>query len=105
MGNIDYILGTAFNWINHKDVNISVFLCQSAFTEFTVHRFSMHTHNKVTNMTPYQPGYHINLIYPVDPLEPDITGRKKVYQQIFGCINWLDICTPPNIYPALTFRA
>ena len=39
MGDVDYCLGTAFTWIQHKDVNIYVHLCQSAFTEFTAHRF------------------------------------------------------------------
>ena len=28
----DYFFGTAFTWIHHKDGNISVHLCQSAFT-------------------------------------------------------------------------
>ena len=32
MGDVNYFLGTAFTWIQHKDVNISVHICQSAFT-------------------------------------------------------------------------
>ena len=32
MGNVDYFLGTAFTWLQHKDGNISVHLRQSAFT-------------------------------------------------------------------------
>ena len=53
MGNVDYFLGTDFTWIQHADSNISVHICQLAFTEFNAHQLSVHTANKVTNMTPY----------------------------------------------------
>ena len=39
MGNVDYFLGTAFNWIQHADGTISVHLCQSSFIEFNTHQF------------------------------------------------------------------
>ena len=55
------------------------------------------------SITPYQYGYTIDSIPPVYPLYPDLTCRKKVYQCIAGCINWLFTCTHPNIAPALTF--
>ena len=32
MVDVDYFLGTASTWLQHKDGNISVHLCQSAFT-------------------------------------------------------------------------
>ena len=72
MGNVDYFLGTAFTWIKHDYGNISVHLCQLEFTEFTAHRFSVHTANKVPNMTPYRSGFPINFIPPVEPLYHDI---------------------------------
>ena len=68
MGDIDYFLGTAFTWLQQKDRNISVQLCQSSFTEFTVHRFSVQSANKVTNMKPYCSSFPIDSIPPVDPL-------------------------------------
>ena len=105
MGDVEYFLGTAFNWINHADGNISVHLCQSAFTEFTAHWFLVHTDNNVTNMTPYCYGLPIKYIPPIDPLNTDITRQKQVYQIIFGCINWLATCTCPEISPAITFLA
>ena len=39
MGDVDYILGTAFTWLKHKYGEISVHVCQLSFTEFTAHRF------------------------------------------------------------------
>ena len=72
MRDVDYFLGTAFNWIKHKYGNISVHICQLAFTEFTAHRFSVNTANKVTNMTSYRSGLPIDSIPPVDPLDPDL---------------------------------
>ena len=33
----EYFLGTEFTWLQHKDGNISVHLCQSTFTECTAH--------------------------------------------------------------------
>ena len=41
MGNVDYLLGTSFTWIQHADGNISVHLCQSEFTGFTARQFSV----------------------------------------------------------------
>ena len=66
MGDVEYFLGTAFNWLKHDDGNISVHLCQSAFTEFTAHWLLVHTANKVPNMTPYCSGSPINSIPPVE---------------------------------------
>ena len=79
MGDVDYFLGTAFTWLQHKDGNISVQLCQSAFTEFTAHRFSVQSVNKVPNMTPCRSGFPINSIPPVDLLDPDLNRRRQVY--------------------------
>ena len=103
MGDVEHLLGTAFTWLKHKDGNISVHLCQLAFTEFTAHRFSVQSANKVPNMNPYRSGLPIDYIPPVDPLDPDIPRQRQVYQIIFVCINWLATCTRPEIAPSLTF--
>ena len=40
MGDVDYLLGTAFTWLRHDtDNHVSVHLTQTAFTEFSAHRF------------------------------------------------------------------
>ena len=105
MGDVDYFLGTAFTWLHHKDGNIVVQLCQSAFTEFTAHLLSVQNANKVPNMTPYRSGFPIDSIPPVDPLDPALNRRRQVYQSIVGCINWLATCTCTDIAPVLTFIA
>ena len=105
MVDVEFLLGTEFTCLKHKDSNISVYICQSTFTEFTAHRFLVHTANKVTNMTPYCSGFPINYIPPVDPLDPDLPRQKQVYQSIVGCINWLANFTRPDVAPALTFIA
>ena len=84
MGNVDYFLGNLFNWLQHVDGNILVHLFQSAFTEFTAYCFSVHTVNKVTNMTPYHYGYPIGSITPIGPLYTDFPRQKQVYQSIVG---------------------
>ena len=53
MDDVDYFLGTAFTWLRHDDGHVSVHLSQTAFTEFTAHRFSVNKMNRVPNMTPY----------------------------------------------------
>ena len=103
MVNVDYILGTSFTWIQQKDGNISVHLCQSAFTEFTAHWFSVQIAKKFPNMTQYRFGFPIDSIPPVDPLDPDINRWRHVYQIIVGCVNWLATCTRPDIPLVLTF--
>ena len=35
MGDADYLFGTLFTWLKHKDRNTSVHICQSAFTEYS----------------------------------------------------------------------
>ena len=105
MVNVDYFLGTEFNWRQHSNGIISFHLFQSTFTLFTAHKFSLHTVNKVPNMTPYCGGFPIDSIPPVDPLYPDLLRQKQVFQIIFGCINWIATCTRPYIAPALTFIA
>ena len=72
MVNIDYFLGTVFNWIQHAEGNISVHLYQFSFTEFTVHCFSVHTEKKVPNMNNYRSVFPIDSILPVEPLDHDI---------------------------------
>jgi hypothetical protein len=105
MGDVDYFLGTAFTWKRLPDDHVSVHLGQSAFTEFTGHRFGVDKMNMTPNMTPYRSGYPIDSIDSADPADPDLKRRTKVYQSIVGSINWLATCTRPDIAPALTFLA
>ena len=95
MWNLYYFLGNEFNWIQHTDVNISVYLWQLIFTGFNDHIFSVYIANKVPNITPYIPDFPIDSIPPVDPLYPDLTCLRQVYQSIVGCIYWLTTC---NVY-------
>ena len=105
MGDVDYFLGTAFTWIKKKYGKISVHLCQLEFTEFTAHRFLVHSANKFPDITPYRSRFPIDPINPVDPLDPDLTRWRQVYQCNVGCINWMATWTHPDIYPEITFIA
>ena len=105
MGDVDYCLGNAFTWIQHKDGNISVHICQSEFTEFMAHRFLVQSANKVPNMTPYRSYFPLDTIPPVDTLDPGLNHRRQVYHIIVGCINWLSNCTCPDIAPVFIFLA
>ena len=88
MGDVEYFLGTAFTFLRHFDGNLSVHLSQSAFTEFTAHRFGVNKMNKTPNiMTPYRSGYQIDSIPAADPDDPSLAHRTKVCQSIVGCIN------------------
>jgi hypothetical protein len=105
MGDVDYFLGTAFTWKCHPNNHLSVHLCQSAFTEFTAHRFGIDKYNRTPNMTPYRSGLPIDSIAPLHPKDPDLKRRTKVYQAIIGSINWLATCTRPDVSPVLSFLA
>jgi hypothetical protein len=72
MGTLDYFLGTAFTWNRHDDGKLSVLLTQSAFIEYTAHRFAIDKLNPVPNMTPYRSGVPIESIAPSDPNNPDL---------------------------------
>jgi hypothetical protein len=71
MGTVDYFLGTAFNWKQHADGNLSELLTQSAFVEYSAHRFAIDSLSPVPNMTPYRSGMPIDSIAPPDPKDPD----------------------------------
>ena len=75
MDNVDYFLGTTFTWLRHGDGHVSVHLSQTAFTEFTAHRFGVDWMTRVPNMTPYRSGLPINSIAPPDPDDPDLPRR------------------------------
>eukprot|EP00956_Cyclotella_meneghiniana_P012602 scaffold17913_cov36-Cyclotella_meneghiniana.AAC.1 len=105
MGPVDWFLGTAFTWKRHDDGNLSVLLSQSAFIDFTAHRFAVDRFKPVPHMTPYRSGIPIDSIPPPPKNDPDQKRSTKVYQSIVGCINWVATCTRPDIAPALTFLA
>ena len=105
MGPVDWFLGTAFTWKRHEDGNLSVFLSQSAFIDFTAHRFAIDRCKPVPHMTPYRSGIPIASIPGPPKGDPDQKRRTKVYQSIVGCINWVATCTRPDISPCLTFLA
>ena len=105
MGNLEYLLGTAFTWLRHADGNISIHLCQLSFTEFIAHQLSFHISNKVPNMNPFCFGFPMGSILPVDTLDHDLLRQKQIYQSIGSCIKWLATCTWPDIAPVLKFLA
>jgi hypothetical protein len=106
MGDVDYFLGTAFTWKHLPGGHLSVHLCQSAFTEYTAHRFAIDRYNRTPHMTPYRSGLPIDSIPSIaDPDDPDLKRRTKVYQSIVGCINWLATSTRPDVSPVLSFLA
>jgi len=79
MGDVDYFLGTAFTWMCHDNNNhIYVHLTQTAYTEFSAHRFGVDRMNIVPNMTPYQSGISIDSILSPDPSDLDLTRQTKV---------------------------
>ena len=105
MGDVDYFLGTAFQWTRLPEDHVSVHMTQTAFTEHTAHCFGVDNMNCIPNVTPYRSGLPIDSIANADPNDPDLARQTKVYQGIVGSINWLATCTRPDISPYLTFIA
>jgi hypothetical protein len=105
MGDVDFFLGTAFTYRRHSDGNLSVHLGQAAFIEHIAHRFGVDRMKRVPNMTPWRSGLPIDSIATADPSDPDLARRRKVYQSIVGCINWLSTNTRPDVTPVNTFLA
>ena len=96
MGDVDFFLGTAFTWIRQSNGHLSVHMSQTAFIEFSAHRFGVDAMNPVSNMTPYCSGMPTNSIPAPCPDEPDLKHPTKVYQGIVVSINWLATCTRPD---------
>ena len=98
MGEVDYFLATAFNWLHHNDDNIFVHSSQSAFIRHTALHFCVDDHNKVPDMTPYCSGLSIEDIPQPDKNDADLKRRTKLYQSIIDYINWLAKCTQPETW-------
>jgi len=87
MGDVAYLLGTAFIWLCHDNDHVSAHLTHTAYTELSAHQFGVDRMNWVFNMTPYRSGIPINSIPSPGPSDPDLPRRIKVYQHIVGSIN------------------
>jgi hypothetical protein len=78
-GPVDWFLGTAFTWKQHNDGNVSVFLSQTPFTEFTTHCFAIDKFKQVPNMSPYCSGIPTDSIALPDKHNPDFKHHTKCY--------------------------
>ena len=107
MGEVDYFLATAFNWLHHNDDNIFVHSSQSAFIRHTALHFCVNKHNKFPDMTPYCSGLSIE-----DIPQPEkwmlisnaaLNSTKALLIPSTGWLNALNL--KPDFTPILTLIA
>ena len=82
MKDVDFSLGSSFEWNHRPDGNLSVHVSQQAFSEHTASRFGLEDCNRVPLMIPYRSGCPIDSIPDPDPDDPDLPKRKASYQSI-----------------------
>ena len=104
MGNVDWFLGTNFQWLCSDD-KVPVHLSQTGFAVHLVEDNNIHTCNITPDATPYCSSLPIDACPESDKADncPALLERKKRYQSVVGSIGWLAQSTQPNLAPMHSF--
>jgi hypothetical protein len=78
IGTVSYFLGAVFDWQRHSKGHLSVLLTQSAFVEYSAHRFAIDKFSPVPNMTPYWSDTPIDSI-PPPPADDLLSGSDRLH--------------------------
>ena len=68
-------------------------------------RFGLGNASRTPHMTPYRSGLPIDSVPPPDKNDPDQARRTTVYQSLVGCLNWLAVCSRPDLATVVSFLA
>jgi hypothetical protein len=104
MGNVDWFLGTHFQW-SCSDDEVSVHLSQTGFAAHLVEDNNVHTCNITLAATPYRSGLPIDACPKSDEADdcPALIECKRRYQSVVGSIGWLAQSTRPDLAPTHSF--
>ena len=102
MGEVEWFLGTRYEWDRDSNGNPRCFCSQDAYVDHVIRQMRLHHANTSDTMTPYRAGLTIDSIPHIDMNEDDQAKLTKKYQQYIGMLNWLAISTRPDISPVLS---
>ncbi len=104
MGNVDWFLGTHFQW-SCSDDDVSVHLSQMGFVAHLVKDNNVRTRNIAPDATPYRSGLPIDACPESKEADdcPALIERKRRYQSVIGSIGWLAQSTRPDLAPTHSF--
>ena len=99
MGDVTWFLGCLYTWQTLPDGRLTVHISQTAKIESMLEEFDLLDANPVNNI--YRSGFAIDRIRPdgIDPSEK--RPLVKSYQRLVGGLNWLSLCTRPEITTAV----
>ena len=105
---LEWFLGIRFHWKWLDGKITKCHLSKEAFTLDLLDRTQLQDCNTSLTATPFRRGLPIDTITDgVDLTDPTIfcPTRTKYFQEIMGCLNWLNISTRPDLNTVITLLA
>ena len=105
MGEAEWFLGTKFDWSRTSDGNVHCRLSQEGYAATIVEEMGLSNANKTPLMTPYRSGFPIDTIPSIEMSPEDRAPLIGKMQSWLGMINWLQMCTRPDLATVFSLLA
>jgi hypothetical protein len=86
-----------FDWSHSKDGTISCRISQEGYAATIANEMGLSTANKSPLMTPFRSGFPVDTIPHIDMPPGQRAPLIKTMQSWLGMINWLQMCTRPDL--------
>ncbi len=97
LGDAEWYLGMKFDWNHHSDGSVGCRISQEGYAATIVEEMGLTHANKSPLMTPFRSGFPIDVIPLVDMSPEDRAPLIAKMQSWLGMINWLQMCTRPDL--------
>ncbi|MGH7974214.1 MAG: hypothetical protein ACREBR_01715, partial [bacterium] len=105
MGDVEFFLGTQFQWSRDTDGNVKCHMSQNGYINMLIDKMDLREANTSPRATPYRSGLTIDSL----PTSTGLSNTEKSFQSTYrtyvGMLNWLAICTRPDISTVTTLLA
>jgi hypothetical protein len=105
MGEAEWFLGKKFFWSRTSDGNVHCQLSQEGYAATIVEEMGLSNANKTPLMTPYRSGFPIDTIPSIEISPEDRAPLIGKMQSWLGMINWLQMCTRPDLATVFSLLA
>jgi hypothetical protein len=105
LGEAEWFLGMKFDWSHLNDGSVQCRISQEGYTATIAREMGLTTANKNPLMTPFRSGLPVDTI-PSEDMSPETRAPLITKMQSWlGMINWLQMCTRPDLATIFTLLA
>jgi len=97
LGEAEWFLGMKFDWVHSSNGSIQCRISQEGNAAAIVDEMGLSQANKSPLMTPFHSGFPVDTIPLVDMSSEDCAPLTAKMQSWLGVINWLQMCTHPDL--------